>query len=196
MRRIVPFVVIVLCLPLIANAQRVRRYSDPELGEIVIDFGDDPALKKPSKPAKAAKKAAAAKAVAAPGKVIEDADAKVRAWLKDNVNDPSRLSIVSATKPFSLDGWRQWAGDVGDRDLKSYNTVLWVPMKPGLTGIAIKYRTANGLGALILRSDVFILDGRGEVTGAISAEDIRSPQRSAAAPTEDPFTKAFMDAFK
>ena len=149
---------------------------------VEIDDGDEDAPKRGKK---------AAKPTARP-KI--DASAKVKEFLKDNCNDPDKLSFVSMGNPVLLAGWKIWTGKGQDNDFKFMETSLWRPLPADSTAIQVKYRTANSLGAIILRNDVFILNSKGDVDKIIQSSDLRSPAQKGA--SSDPHMDGFLKQFR
>jgi hypothetical protein len=123
------------------------------------------------------------------GKFSFDAEAKVKAYLKDNVNDPAKLSFVKITKPFDRKGWRSFRGGKNDRQIGNY----WIAFPDGGPTVYAKYRTANGFGALILKEEVFAFDKNGELLRTYDPQDIIPPVGSE---VSDPYTDSFLEQFR
>jgi hypothetical protein len=50
-------------------------------------------------------------------KVVFDATALTETYIKENCNDPAKLSIVKISKPFERQNWRFFDGDEDDRNI-------------------------------------------------------------------------------
>jgi hypothetical protein len=103
-----------------------------------------------------------------------DAESIVRAHLKANVNDASRLEVVSFGKPIDATSCVVWVGGREDEDAKGLDTALWQPVRTPGVAVECKYRAANAVGALILRSDTFFIGEDGAVFKVCRAQDVRT----------------------
>ncbi len=121
------------------------------------------------------------------------AHAAIEAFLKENVNDPSRLSIVRFGKKLvSTAGAYKWMGGWTYRDWKPMGVVqkgLWEPIGRKGVAVAVRYRATNRLGALVLDDKVFCVSG-GVVFDWMELDDFHPtrPQKRS-----DPLTDQFLN---
>jgi len=101
-----------------------------------------------------------------------DLESKVRAYLKENANDPARLSFVRFSKPFDSSGWKY----INDK-----NGEIVAASGPAIYS---KYRTASVFGGLILLDNVFLFGQDGKISKIIYAANFYPP--GAKVPSDPP----------
>ena len=124
-------------------------------------------------------KAAKAKGIAPPA----DYETKMKDYLKENVNDPSRLQFVKFSKPFNIRGWRFHN--------ELYDT--FIVQGYDAAAVHLKYRTTNPFGALQIEEKVFLFDGE-KIGRVIDARDVRPPGYGK--PDGDPFMDSLLQQFR
>lgn len=117
----------------------------------------------------------------------------VEAYLRENVNDPSKLDIVAWYVPVPLKPAYRWtgghdpavkrSGHVGPGGWRAINRTGWA--------VPCKYRASNALGAVMIGTGVFCVSG-GHVILVYKQNDF-SPIRPLR--RQDPHTQQFMDLF-
>ena len=113
-------------------------------------------------------------------------------YLRDNVNDPSKFSIVEIRRPLSTRSAYKWQGNWTVRDAKSVGMIgktLWEPINRDGYAVRVKYRSTNAFGVLVLRTSVFCISG-GKVFDVVRPDDIRPRSQVT---HEDPAFREFMD---
>jgi len=121
----------------------------------------------------------------------------VEEYLKENANDAARLKIVRWGKPFDLAGAYYWSGKLDrggvlDRSMNVVGNDLWMPFDVPGVAIAVKFRSTNQVGALTLRTLVFVVQN-GEVTGELVPESF---QASRPKPKGDPAMEQLIQSFE
>ena len=115
----------------------------------------------------------------------------VEAYLRENVNDPSKLDIVAWYVPVPLKPAYRWtgghapdvkrSGHIGPGGWRAINLMGWA--------VRVKYRASNALGAVTIGTGVFCVSG-GRVVRVYKKDDfspVRPLQR------QDPYTQQFLN---
>ncbi len=115
----------------------------------------------------------------------------VEAFLKANANDPRKIQIARIGKVVSTAGAYKWMGGRSYIDWKPLGVVrkgFWEPIGRRGVAVAVRYRTANTFGALVLNDKVFCISN-GVVFDWMAVGDFHPtrPQKRS-----DPLTDAFM----
>ena len=118
--------------------------------------------------------------------------AVVEAFLKENANDPSKVEIARISRKLvPTAGAYKWMGGWALKDWKPLGVVqkgLWEPIGRRGVAVAVRYRTTNRLGALVVYDKVFCVSG-GVVFDWMKVGDFHParPQKRS-----DPLTDQFM----
>lgn len=116
---------------------------------------------------------------------------KTKDYIRDNCNDPAKLSFVSVGKPLNSAGCLIYRKDIFGDDMRS-DAVAWGRMPNGIV-VGAKYRTANAIGAIVITERAFLLDAKGNVVAEYAARDIRTDTKGLN--DTDPFADAFLKNF-
>ncbi len=117
---------------------------------------------------------------------------KVKAHIKENCNDPEKLSFVAIGKPINSAECLIFSKGSYPEDGRSL-AVAWGPMPSGIV-VGAKYRTANVVGAIVLTEKAFLLDPEGRVLAEYAGRDIRMDTKGLN--NTDPFADVFLNQFK
>ncbi len=118
--------------------------------------------------------------------------AAVESFLMDNANDPSKVQIARISKKLvSTDKAYKWMGGWTYKEWKPMGVIrkgFWEPIDSGGWAVAVRFRTTNRLGALVLYEKVFCISN-GVVFDWMKLGDFHPtrPKRRS-----DPLTDAFM----
>ena len=118
--------------------------------------------------------------------------AAIERHLLENVNDASRLEIVSlGDAACRTEPSYKWTGGIGREDEKRAGVIgrgYWRPIRKSGIAISAKYRATNRFGALVLEVGVFCVGHDGKVFAVVAPADF-----SAGQPVQhrDPFNDQF-----
>ena len=103
----------------------------------------------------------------------------VSAYLSQNVNDASKLEIVSVGQAIDLAKCFLWTGGEGTEDFRFMDSHLWAPVKrPGIA-VTVKFRATNAFGALRVHENVFLISLHdGKVFYFCDPENVRTSRPS------------------
>lgn len=95
-------------------------------------------------------------------------------YLRQNVNDTSKLEIVAVGQPIDLAKCFLWTGGEGSEDFRFMDSSLWKPAnRPGVA-VAVKFRATNAFGALRVQEQVFLISPQGQVITHCDPENVRT----------------------
>jgi hypothetical protein len=128
----------------------------------------------------------------------EAATAIVTDFLKENVNDSSKLEIVKVTGPIATSDAYYWDGGNNEEHLEAkplgwIAPGFWVPVNAKCMALLVKYRSSNTVGAMVLQVRVFCIDQQRNVIRSVPLDDfsIHKPQQK-----QDPISEEFFKSSK